>query len=448
MSQRITGLETEYGCLVQPPTHPQDVLPRIRDWLFENQRYGLIDLHPRGWDEPAGNGGFLFNGGRVYIDMGHLEYCTPECASALDVVRYDRAGDLLLLEAVRALGLADRVSFIRNNVDYYTGATFGCHENYTIDRGALRTKRNLNSLIAFLTLRVLFTGAGRVGAGRLGVSAAEAAGARENVLFQLSQRADFVVNDCFQWVQHNRAILNLRDEPLADARRFRRLHLIHGDTNVLPSALFLKVGATRLVLDLLETDELPPVALADPVVSLRLLSRVARPPWRVTLADGKTGDAVALLRTYLRRAKQLFLGRDEETDAVLKLWSRALNGLATDPRSLVGLLDWASKEYLLSEFCVRERLHWTDPWLESQDLEFHQLDPRRSFGLAMADRSGFWNPSEVERAKLEPPRNSRAQVRSRLMRGIQGRTGAYYVDWSEVSGPGDKRELLLNPFAE
>jgi len=122
MRARITGLETEYGCLVHPPTRTDEVLPRIRDWLFENQRYGLIDLHPRGWDEPAGNGGFLFNGGRVYIDMGHLEYCTPECASALDVVRYDRAGDSLLIEALRALDLQGKVAFIRNNVDHYTGA--------------------------------------------------------------------------------------------------------------------------------------------------------------------------------------------------------------------------------------------------------------------------------------------------------------------------------------
>jgi len=106
MSQRITGLETEYGCLIQPPAQVQEVLPRVRDWLFEHDRYGLIDLHDRDWDEPAGNGGFLFNGGRVYIDMGHMEYCTPECATALDVVRYDRAGDLLLQEAVRALKLA------------------------------------------------------------------------------------------------------------------------------------------------------------------------------------------------------------------------------------------------------------------------------------------------------------------------------------------------------
>src|SRR5258706_14646411 len=90
MGQRITGLDTEYGCLIQPPGQPQNILPRVRDWLFDNDRSGLIDLHDRDWDEPAGNGGFLFNGGRVYIDMGHLEYCTPECASSTDVVRYER----------------------------------------------------------------------------------------------------------------------------------------------------------------------------------------------------------------------------------------------------------------------------------------------------------------------------------------------------------------------
>jgi proteasome accessory factor A len=446
VSQRITGLETEYGCLVQPPAHPQDVLPRIRDWLFENQRYGLIDLHPRGWDEPPGNGGFLFNGGRVYIDMGHLEYCTPECTTALDVVRYDRAGDQLLLEALKALKLQGRVNFIRNNIDYYTGATFGCHENYTLDRRALRTKRNLNSLVAFLTLRVLFSGAGRIGSGRFGTVSTLVPAGKENVPFQISQRADFIVNDCFQWVQHNRAILNLRDEPLADPQRYRRLHLIHGDTSVLPSTLFLKVGTTRLVLDMLEADEIPPIALADAVTTFRLLSRVSRPPWRVSLADGKTADALSLLRVYLRKAKQMYLGRDAETDAILKLWSRALNGLATDPSSLVGLIDWPTKEFLLEQFRTREGLSWNDPWLESQDLEFHQVDPERSYGLAMANSDGFWNPEGVAEAKREPPHGSRAFARSRLMREIQGKPGSYYVDWSEVSGPDDLRALLLNPF--
>jgi proteasome accessory factor A len=445
VSQRITGLETEYGCLVDPPEQLQEVLPRVRDWLFEGQRYGLIDLHPRGWDEPPGNGGFLFNGGRAYLDMGHLEYCTPECVTALDVVRYDRAGDLLLLEALRALNLQDRVSFIRNNVDHCTGATFGCHENYSIDRAVPLTEKNGHSLLAFLTLRILFTGAGRVGCGRPSAFV-EALAGKEAVPFQISQRADFVVNDSFEWVQHNRAILNLRDEPLADRRRFRRLHLIHGDTNVLPSTLFLKVGTTRLVLDLLEADEMPSVTLADPVASLQRLSRRFKPPWRVGLADGRKADALTLLGLYLRRAEQLFAGRDAETDAVLEIWGRALRGLARDPESLVGLVDWISKRYLLGEFRRREGLDWTDPWLQSQDIEFHQIDPERGFGLALANGEGFWNATGLERAKHEPPRNSRAHARSRLMREVQRKAGPYYVDWAEVSVPNEKRAVLPNPF--
>src|SRR2546421_2976550 len=119
MSQRITGLETEYGCLMQPPAQPQDVLPRIRDWLFENDRYGLIDLHDRDWDEPAGNGGFFFYGGGVFIYIGHLGDFTPGGASALGVGRYDRAGGLLLSEAVRALRLQDRGSVHPHNFDHY-----------------------------------------------------------------------------------------------------------------------------------------------------------------------------------------------------------------------------------------------------------------------------------------------------------------------------------------
>src|SRR5262245_27520751 len=163
MSRRITGLETEYGCLVDSHVQLPEVLPRVRDWLFHNDRYGLIDKHDRDWDEPAGNGGFLFNGGRVYIDMGHIEYCTSECASVLDVVRYDRAGDLLLQEAVWALRLQHLVVFVRHNVDHCTGVIFGCHENSSLERKAPLHEKNVRSLLAFLTLRVLYTGTGRVG---------------------------------------------------------------------------------------------------------------------------------------------------------------------------------------------------------------------------------------------------------------------------------------------
>jgi len=446
MSQRITGLETEYGCLIQSPVQVQEVLPKVRDWLFEKDRYGLIDLHDRDWDEPAGNGGFLFNGGRVYIDMGHMEYCTPECASTTDVVRYDRAGDLLLQEAVRALRLQDKVSFIRNNVDHYTGATFGCHENYSLDRKAPLHEKNVLSLLAFLTLRVLFTGSGRVGSIRPSRFRGEIVQREEAALFQISQRADYIQNDFFEWVQHNRAIINTRDEPLADPRQYRRLHLIHGDSNVLPAAIFLKIGTTRLVLDLLDADELPQLALHDAVTTLRMLSRTLNPPWCVPLADGKLADAVELLARYQQKAKQLFKGRDAETDALVDLWGRVLHGLAHNLGSLVGILDWVTKEHLLREFCRSERLEWGHPWLESQDLEFHHIDPDRSLGLALANSKGFWAPSGLEQAMSEPPVDSRAHARSRLMREIQGKESSYFLDWEAVEVPNQKRTRLLNPF--
>src|SRR5579863_1259239 len=110
-------------------------------------------------------------------------------------------------------------------------------------------------------------------------------------MFQVSQRADYINNDLFEWVQWNRAIINTRDEPLSDPRKYRRLHLLHGDTNVLPSALYLKLGATRLVLDLFEADDMPEVVLADAVPALREISRHPEGPWRVTLGDGRAADA-------------------------------------------------------------------------------------------------------------------------------------------------------------
>jgi proteasome accessory factor A len=448
MAQRITGLETEYGCLVQQPAQIQEIMPRIRDWLFENDRYGLIDRHDRDWDEPAGNGGFLFNGGRVYIDMGHMEYCTPECATTLDVVRFDRAGDLLLLEAVEALGLTDQVSFIRNNIDHCTGATFGCHENYSLSRRAPLSESNVLSLLAFLTLRVLMVGAGRVGATKPSRFQDAPEFLDPSPHFQISQRADFIQNDFFEWVQHNRAIINTRDEPLADPRHYRRLHLIHGDSNVLPSAVYLKVGTTRLMLDLLEINALPQVALGDAVVTLRALSRTLRPPWRVTLTDGRAMDALELLETYRQTAQSEFNGRDKETDSILKLWADVIASLHANPESLIGMLDWVSKEYLMSAFCEREGLEWSDPWLESQDLEFHHIHPDRSLGLPMANLNGVWSPHRLDKAKLEPPTNSRAHARSRLMREIQELGGEvpYYLDWEAVEVGDQERTQLLNPF--
>lgn len=440
-ARRILGLETEYGCLLQPGAGR--AIAQVRDWFFEHHRHGLVDLHDRGWDEPPGNGGFLFNGGRVYIDMGHLEYCTPECATVGDAVRYDRAGDRLLLEAVRALDLADTVSFIRNNIDHHTDATFGCHENYSLLRAAPLSRSNLESVMLFLTLRLLLAGSGRIG----GKAEPGMPRSRAAPDFQISQRADFIETDMYEWVQHNRAIINTRDEPLADYRRYRRLHLLHGDTNVLPSALYLKLGATRLVLDLLETDDLPAIALADAVGTFRQVSRTLAPPWRVQLDDGTEADAVELLGRFRARGQARFGGRDPETDAILALWARVEAALASDPEELVGLVDWVTKRHLLEQFRASEGLGWSDPWLQAQDLEYHHIDPARSLGLALANTDGPWAQGLDDPATLvTPPHNTRAAIRGELMHRIAASGHPYEIDWHGIDFADAEPVLLLDPF--
>ena len=166
MRDRIFGIETEYGCLA--PEHegfvsPDTISVKVKDHIFHVDRIGIVDIHYRGRDEPPGNGGFLFNAGRVYIDMGHLEYATPECMGLWDIVAFDRAGDVILHRALHALGLAKEASFLKNNIDHYTGATFGCHENYLVRRNVPFSTVVIPALLPFLVTRQIFCGAGRVG---------------------------------------------------------------------------------------------------------------------------------------------------------------------------------------------------------------------------------------------------------------------------------------------
>jgi proteasome accessory factor A len=446
---RIVGLETEYGCLTGEHAGPPGVIGRVRNWIFEKQFYGLADLHQRDWDEPAGNGGFLFNGGRVYVDMGHLEYCTPECLTLTDLLRYDRAGDLIVQEALKELRLADHVSFIRNNIDHYSGATFGCHENYLVRRTAPLTEGNVLSLLAFLTLRVLLCGAGRVGSMSATELRPEAASQAPEVPFQISQRADYINNDLFEWVQFNRAIINTRDEPLADARKYRRLHLLHGDTNVLSTSLLLKVGTTALVLDLLELDRLPKLALEDAVLTFRELSRNPDGPWRVKLADSRTLDALDVLAQFHELAVTEFKGRDAETDVLLRVWAETMAALREDQERLVGRVDWVTKRWLFRQFVEQEGIEWNDPWLRSQDLEYHQVDPRRGLGLALEQPPVEWalDAEEITRGTACPPVNTRAAARSRLMNTLKRQTTRYYVDWEVIDAEGFSSLNLLDPFA-
>ncbi len=436
---RVVGIETEYGCLVTgDPLHGPDAWPaRVKNYLFKKAKAGVIDLHYRDYEEPPGNGGFLLNGGRLYIDMGHLEYASPECRTVEDSVAYDLAGDQLLQTGLEALGVSEEVAFIKNNVDHHTGATFGCHENYLMKRELQFSPRLLGTLLSFLATRQLFTGAGRVGQASPLAFDFEPAPNIGAVPFQLSQRADHIVNDIYQWVQFNRAIINARDEPLADYRKYRRLHLLIGDSNMSPFATALKVGTTALVLTLLEEGNLPDdVILLDAVLATRQISHEGSGRAVVQLDDGRTRSALDIQREFLQHGQQSLGGRDAETDWILEMWAYTLDALCTKPELLLGGVDWISKKWLLETFRESEGLTWQDPWLQSLDLEYHNINPAKGLFFALTPAKGIGEFNQRVRraaAMSQPPADTRAHGRGLAVSLFQDRKASYVINWDTIS---------------
>jgi proteasome accessory factor A len=450
---RVVGIETEYGCLVsnEAAHGTAEIWPaKVKNYVFRKARAGTIDLHYRDYEEPPGNGGFLLNGGRLYLDMGHIEYASPECLHLRDLVSYDVAGDELLQSSLAALGVAGEVSFIKNNVDHHTGATFGCHENYLMKREAQFTPPVLGTLLTFLATRQLFTGAGRVGQANPLAFDFEPPQAQAAVDFQLSQRADHIVNDIYQWVQFNRAIINARDEPLADYRKYRRLHLLIGDSNMSPFATALKIGTTACVLALLEDARLPRnLILNDAVQSTRDISRDPTRRWIVDLENGKTISALDVQWQFHQLAAKHLRNRDAETDWLLESWSFTLEALEQNQQALIGGVDWITKKWLLDAFVESENLQWDDPWLQSVDLEYHNIDPAKGlfFGVTPAKRIGEWNDSVRRPAAMhQPPANTRAAGRARAVAHFQTDDRPYVINWDSIAY--DSRDFLVmsDPF--
>ena len=458
MEDRIFGLETEYGCLA--PEHegfvsPDAISVKVKDHIFHSDRIGVVDIHYRGRDEPPGNGGFLFNAGRVYIDMGHIEYATPECKSLFDLVAHDRAGDVILQRSLKALGLEKEASFLKNNVDHFTGATFGCHENYLIRRNVPFSTVVIPALLPFLVTRQIFAGAGRVGSYDdsffyYGREDREEAFREDPVTYQISQRADHIVTEIYQWIQFSRAIINTRDEPLADHSRYRRLHLLAGDSNMSEYANALKVGTTAMVLNLLERKAHPvDVELGDPVWALKEISRDSTYKWVLERKNGRTITAIDIQRRYLEMAQQHLAGLDEESDWVLREWESTLNALERDPMSLVGRLDWVTKKWLLQMFIDEEKVDWKDPWLQSLDLEYHNLNPNRGLYYDL-ERKGVVHrvltDEHVERSCTEPPQDTRARARSTVIKALAENRVRYIVDWDSVYLENEHHLSFRDPF--
>jgi len=353
------------------------------------------------------------------VDHAHPEFSTPECRDALECLRYDRAGELILTRAMEAADLAvrdgSRLVVYKNNSDG-KGNSYGTHENYLMDRTAPFT-RIVSGITPHFVTRQIYAGAGKVGA-------ETAFHDGERVDFQISQRAEFFEEQVGLETTLKRPIVNTRDEPHADPQRYRRLHVIVGDANLAEVATFLKVGTTSVVLAMIEDDVSGSrsLSLADPVRAMHdvALDRTFTRP--LLMADGTTATALgiqwelfSLARKYADDRGLECLGADGIGEEVLARWEAVLHGLETDPMSLARQLDWVAKLQLIEAYRDRHHCDWDDHRLAALDLQYHDLRPARSL-FARLDTERLIDEASVAAAVTEPPRGTRAWFRGQCLK--------------------------------
>src|SRR5947199_1641591 len=399
--RRVMGTEVEYGISVpgQPSANPTTLssqvvnawavaeapAPRRPRWDFEEESplrdARGFDLSPaqaldhNALDEDSGMANvILTNGARRYLDHAHPEYSTAEVTNPRDVVLWDKAGEQVMAEASRRAARIPGTSPIqlyKNNTDG-KGASYGAHENYLMDRKTPFIDI-IRGLVPFFVTRQVFAGAGRVGIGP------ESRGQG----FQLSQRADFFEVEVGLETTLKRPIINTRDEPHADADKYRRLHVIIGDANLSEISTFLKVGSTSLVLAMIEDKALTAdLGIADPVAELKAVSHDPALRHLIRLRDGRRLTALDIQWAFYERARAFVESRqgpdaDEITLDVLDRWETALDRLGRDPMLCAGELDWVAKLRLLEGYRERESLGWASPKLQLVDLQYADVRPEK-----------------------------------------------------------------------
>jgi len=454
--RRVMGTEVEYGISVtgQPGANPMvassqvvnayataTVKARRARWDFEEES-PLRDA--RGFDmsrqvadasqltdEDLGLANvILTNGARLYVDHAHPEYSTPEVTNPLDVVRWDKAGEQVMLDATRFAaqsGVGAPLVLYKNNTDN-KGASYGAHENYLMRRST-PFGDIVRHLTPFFVSRQVVCGAGRVGIGQDG---------REHG-FQVSQRADYFEVEVGLETTLKRPIINTRDEPHADPEKYRRLHVILGDANLAEVSTYLKVGSTALVLAMIEdrflTDDL---SVDTPVASLRAVSHDPTLTHLLTLRDGRTITAVQLQQEYAALARKYVDDRlgddaDDQTRDVLDRWDDVLDRLARDPMECADQLDWVAKLRLLQQYRDRDGLAWDDAKLHLIDLQYADVRPEKGLyhRLVRAGRiQRLLTDDVVEAAMHDPPEDTRAYFRGRCLEKYSEHVAA--ASWDSV----------------
>lgn len=432
---RLVGIETEYGLHVEGRSVSDQMgdavsfvrscpFPAVKKWDYrlEDPRRDMrgfrveqlaVDpkdaeierAHPISLSEQEARADHvLTNGARFYNDHAHPEYATPECLRLLDLVAHDKAGERIVLATAHAFtkntGMVAHL--YKNNTDHH-GSSYGCHESYLLKR-AVPFEALALAMVPFLTTRLLYAGAGKVGVEGTPYL---------RVPYQIAQRADFYMDVMNVETLYKRPIFNTRDEPHATPRAYRRLHVICGDANMSEYATALKVGTTALVLDLVEAGWLPTWVVKDPVRTAQQLSRDPDGKWLVE-TDSGTVSAIDLQRNYLQEAQRQLSGRDAETDWLLREWEIVLNALETEPEILADRIDWVAKRQLLELYRESEGLNWDDSALLALDLEYHHVDPNRGLYHALVEQGTMRtlvSEEAIARAVVRPPDDTRAWIR-------------------------------------
>ncbi|GGV82144.1 MULTISPECIES: Pup--protein ligase [Streptomyces] len=439
MDRRIFGLENEYGVTCTFRGQRRLSPDEVARYLFRR----VVS-----WGRSSNV--FLRNGARLYLDVGsHPEYATPECDNLTELVTHDKAGERilegLLVDAERRLheeGIAGDVYLFKNNTDS-AGNSYGCHENYLVARHG-EFSRLADILIPFLVTRQLICGAGKV------------LQTPRGAVYCVSQRAEHIWEGVSSATTRSRPIINTRDEPHADAERYRRLHVIVGDSNMSETTMLLKVGATDLVLRMIEAGTvMRDLTLENPIRAIREVSHDTTGQRKVRLASGREASAIEVQREYYEKAVDFVDRRGIRTGTVarvLELWGRTLDAVeAEDLDRIETEIDWVMKYKLIERYRAKHNMTMSHPRVAQIDLAYHDIHRRRGL-YYLLERKGqaarVCNDLKIFEGKSVPPQTTRARLRGDFIRRAQEQRRDFTVDWVhlKLNDQAQRTVLCKDPF--
>ena len=438
MERRIFGLENEYGVTCTYRGQRRLSPDEVARYLFRR----VVS-----WGRSSNV--FLENGARLYLDVGsHPEYATPECDSILDLIAHDKAGERILEGLVQAAekrladeGIAGTIHLFKNNTDS-AGNSYGCHENYLVSRYGEFAKL-ADVLIPFLVTRQIFAGAGKV------------LQTPRGSLFCLAQRAEHIWEGVSSATTRSRPIINTRDEPHADAERYRRLHVIVGDSNMSEYAALLKIGTTDLVLRMIEEGTvMRDLTLENPIRAIREISHDITCRRRMKLASGREMSAIDIQIEYFDRARKFVdrRGLDGFAARILGMWEEALKCLeAQDLGPLEGKLDWVTKRSLIEQYREKHSIPLQHPRVALVDLAYHDVDRSRGLYYVLERRGKMVRTVEedtIQEAMVTPPQTTRARLRGEFIAKAKERRRDFTVDWVhlKLNDQAQRTVLCKDPF--